>query len=93
MIADTELIQQFAGSFHLLGGVAAVPVPSAAAFLDLLHSRLPARLPRLYEQLILSFRWPEVDLRRLCLFPNLEGHGWDELAGEIFATKAWLRCC
>ena len=36
--------------------------------LDALYKELPARFPPLYEELVLSYRWAEVDLRnyRLC---------------------------
>ena len=56
-------------------------VPRTALTEDL-SGLLPAPLPSLYEQLVLSYRWAEVDLGRLRLLPNLPP-GLKGLAGAI----------
>lgn len=50
-----------------------IPQRTDPKALDLLYEALPARLPRLYEQLILSYRWPAVELRKFALLANLPG--------------------
>jgi hypothetical protein len=55
--------------------------------LDSLYSKLPARLPLLFEELLLTFRWAEVDLKRLRLLANPIG---DDLSGfekEVFKDR------
>jgi hypothetical protein len=57
----------------------AVRVKTDRSCLESLYIKLPARLPRLYEQLILSYRWAEVDLGRFTLLANPPGEGFDGL--------------
>ena len=42
-------------------------------------------LPRIYEQLVLSYRWPEVDLGLCRLLPNLPANDLQPLADAMFA--------
>jgi hypothetical protein len=46
--------------------------------LDRLYAQLPARFPPLFEQLLLSYRWPEVDLHLYRMHGNPIG---DDLSG------------
>jgi hypothetical protein len=46
--------------------------------LDPVYAKLPARFPPLYERLVLSYRWADVDLQRFTLPANPPG---DELSG------------
>jgi hypothetical protein len=66
--------------------------PSA---LDLLYNGLPARLPKLFERLLLNFRWAEVDLDIYRLTPNPPGtdlSGWlAEASRDNFLWKFLLR--
>jgi hypothetical protein len=41
--------------------------------LEFLLSKLPARFPPLFEELVLSYRWAEVDLKSFRLLPNPPG--------------------
>jgi hypothetical protein len=50
-----------------------VKTATAPASLDLLYAKLPARFPPLYERLVLSYRWAEVDLGTFRLLPTLRG--------------------
>jgi hypothetical protein len=43
--------------------------------LEPLYAKLPARFPPLYEQLVLSYRWADVDLRDYELLANPPGEG------------------
>jgi hypothetical protein len=52
--------------------------------LEGLYEKLPARFPPLYEELILNYRWAEVELGRLRLLANPPGPGLDGLANQIF---------
>ena len=58
--------------------------PSA---LDAVYARLPARFPPLYEELVLSYRWLEVDLRLYRLHANPLGSGISGLLGRILKDK------
>jgi hypothetical protein len=48
--------------------------------LEVLYAKLPARFPRLFEQLLLSYRWAEVDLGTYRLLANPLG---DDLNGFL----------
>jgi hypothetical protein len=50
-----------------------LPFKTEAAALELLYSELPARFPPLYEELVLSYRWAEVDLGSYKLVANPPG--------------------
>jgi hypothetical protein len=53
--------------------------------LEKVHSSVPARLPKLYEHLVLSYRWAEVDLRTYRLIANPPG---DDLSGLLQGMTA-----
>jgi hypothetical protein len=55
--------------------------------LDLLYAKLPARFPPLYEQLVLSYRWAEVDLQSFRLLANPPGADLGGLLAEIELDK------
>ena len=55
--------------------------------LSALYAWLPAPLPPLYEQLILGYRWAEVDLRRVRLLANPPGPDLSRLGDEIRKDK------
>jgi hypothetical protein len=45
------------------------------AALEEIYAKIPRRFPRLYERLVLSYRWAEVDLATHALLPNPPGPG------------------
>lgn len=51
--------------------------------LDPLYARLPAPFPPLYEKLVLSYRWAEVDLGTFALLANPPGLDLTRLFGEV----------
>jgi hypothetical protein len=51
---------------------------------DQLYRRLPFRFPRLYEELVLSYRWAEVNLDLVELLPNPPGPDLSTLERAIF---------
>jgi len=56
-----------------------IQVTTDLAALDSLYQSLPGRLPKLFEHLLLHFRWAEVDLDLYTLSPNPPGNdlsGW-----------------
>jgi hypothetical protein len=64
-----ELLQTFVASWpKQVGNRHGVRQNTDQAMLDRLYASLPARFPPLFEQLVLTYRWREVDLRlyRLC---------------------------
>jgi len=60
-----------------------VPVRTPPDALTGLREALPATLPPLYEQLILSYRWPETDLGCYRLLANPDGPGLTGLLEEM----------
>jgi hypothetical protein len=56
--------------------------------LDPLYAKLPARFPPLFEQLVLSYRWAEVDLGSFRLLANPPGTDLGGLLAEIERDKA-----
>lgn len=48
----------------------AVRVETPAECLEAVYSKLPARFPPLFERLVLSYRWAEVDLQLFTLLAN-----------------------
>jgi len=49
-----------------------------------IYARIQAPFPPLYEQLVLTYRWLEVDLQTVRLLANPPGATLDGLGGEIF---------
>lgn len=74
---DAALLASFVAGFR---DSRAVTTPRDA--LPEIYRRLPAKFPPLYEQLILSYRWPETDLGVVTLLANPDGA---DLSGLILA--------
>ena len=55
--------------------------------LEAVYARLPARFPPLCEQLLLSYRWLEVDLQLYRLHGNPPGPGLSGLLGRILKDE------
>ncbi len=51
--------------------------------LEMLYAKLPARFPPLFERLLLTYRWAEIDLETYRLLPNPPG---SDLQGFLKAT-------
>jgi len=51
-------------------------------FLDSLYAKLPARFPPLFERLLLTFRWAEIDLKTYTLMANPLGSDFQGFFGE-----------
>jgi hypothetical protein len=64
-----------------------VEVNTDRSLLELLYSKLPARFPPLYERLILSYRWAEVDLQNYRLLANPPGPDLSGLLAEMSKDK------
>lgn len=56
--------------------------------LDSLYAKLPAAFPPLYERLVLTYRWAEVDLGSHTLLANPPGPDLSRLLGEISKDPA-----
>ena len=54
-----------------------------ADFLDSLYAKLPAKFPPLFERLLLTFRWAEVDLKTYTLLANPLGPDLQGFFAEI----------
>jgi len=55
-----------------------IKLQTDAYALEPLYAKLPARFPRLYEQLLLSYRWAEVDLQSFTLLANSPGEDFQD---------------
>jgi hypothetical protein len=61
-----------------------VPMASDPGNLRVVFEQLPARLPPLYEQLVLNYRWMRVELADwMSLFANPPGGDFSKLIGEM----------
>lgn len=58
-------------------------VETSPSDLDLIYAKLPGRFPRLFEKLVLKYRWAEVDLGFYRLLANPPGEGLTGLLQEI----------
>lgn len=85
MNSDTQLLAQFVASFRKFDDTDVIACTTEVATLAALQSRLSARLPRLFELLLASYRWSKADLGRLCLLPNPSGAIFEGFAAELFA--------
>jgi hypothetical protein len=56
-------------------------------YLDAVYAKLPARFPPLYERLVLSYRWAQVDLQSLSLLANPPGTDLRGLLTQISRDK------
>lgn len=56
--------------------------------LDALYAKLPAKFPPLYERMVLTYRWAEVDLGSFTLFANPPGPDLSRLLKEISKDPA-----
>lgn len=86
----SELLRQFVDvwkNFEELKGGAYLTPTTDATMLDPLYSMLPARFPLLYERLVLSYRWAEVDLGSFRLLANPPGPDLSGLLGEMLKDK------
>ncbi|HVY69242.1 MAG TPA: hypothetical protein VHH73_04905 [Verrucomicrobiae bacterium] len=63
---------------------------SASSLLDSIYTRLPARFPRLFEQLLCTYRWPEIKCANLRLLPNLPGDDFSGFANELFRDRSLI---
>jgi hypothetical protein len=91
--SDDELIRRFAGTFELLDGRDTnvdwpcgrpAAIVTKRVHLEPLYRRLPRRFPDLYERLVLTYRWPVMDLQIVQLLSNPRGPTLSGLADEIF---------
>jgi hypothetical protein len=64
-----------------------VRVSTGVSALEALQSKLPARLPKLFERLLLNFRWAEVDLDFYTLTANPLGSDLSRWLGEASRDK------
>jgi hypothetical protein len=65
-----------------------IQVPTEQSCLEALYANLPARFPPLYEQMVLSYRWAEVDLGLFRLLPNPPGSNLAGLGAAISGDRA-----
>ena len=65
-----------------------ISCPTDRSHLDAIYKDIPARFPPLYEQLVLSYRWAEVDLRNYRLLANPPGTDLSRFLKEILSHKA-----
>lgn len=60
-----------------------IRVETPAQCLEPIYSKMPARFPPLFERLVLSYRWAEVDLQLFTLLANPPGPDLSGLFGQM----------
>jgi hypothetical protein len=58
--------------------------------LESIYAKLPTRFPPLYEDLILNYRWPEVDLRLYTLLGNPPGTDLSRLLSAVLSRDGFM---
>jgi hypothetical protein len=66
-------------------------IHSEASQLEPLRAKFPARLPPLFEQLVLSYRWAEVDLQSFRLLANPPGPDLSGLLDQMTKDPAFWK--
>ena len=82
---DDPLLRRFVETFSLEDleeAIESIPTPLAAC--QELEARLPARLPPLYRQLILTYRYPRATTGGVCLLANPPSPGLAGLEAAMF---------
>jgi hypothetical protein len=69
-----------------------IKVQTESCLLDPIYSTVPGRFPPLYERLVLSYRWAEVDLQSYRLMANPPGFGFDALLREMSSDPIMWNC-
>jgi hypothetical protein len=69
-----------------------IKVETEISSLEPIYSKLPARFPRLFERLVLSYRWAEVDLQSYRLLANPPGPGLGGLLQQMSKTPTLWKC-
>jgi len=65
---------------------------SSLSDLDSIYAQLPARFPPLYERLVLTYRWAEIDLELFRFVANPPGAGFLALFQEMSKDKHLWSC-
>jgi hypothetical protein len=72
-----------------------IEVHTEHSALDPIYAKVPARFPVLYERLVLSYRWAEVDLQTYTLHANPPGADLsgllEEMSGDSYLWNSLLR--
>jgi hypothetical protein len=86
---DSLACQFSTGDENQLGGKLWRPIPRVTdpSTLDPLYAQLPARFPPLYEQLVLTYRWADVDLGSYRLLGNPIGPSLSGLLDLMLKDK------
>jgi hypothetical protein len=69
-----------------------IKVSTELSLLEPIYSKLPARFPPLFERLVLSYRWAEVDLRSHRLLANPPGPGLGALLTQMSKDSILWKC-
>ena len=94
---DDLLVERFVASFQKLddfgpGRSRPMKAETERSSLERIYSELPGRFPSLFERLVLSYRWPEVDLGAYRLMANPPGTGLDGLLHEMSKDPILWNC-
>lgn len=67
-------------------------VTDPSALLEI-YGTLPGKFPKLFEELLLSYRWSPANIGRLRLLANPPGNGYSGLLEEITKDKIMYKVC
>ena len=69
-----------------------IRVNTELSLLDPIYSKLPARFPPIFERLVLSYRWAEIDLHSHRLLANPPGPDLNGLLQQMSGSPAMWSC-
>lgn len=69
-----------------------IKVNTELEWLERIYSKLPARFPPLFERLVLSFRWAEIDLQSYRLLANPPGPDLSGLLQQMSKDRTLWNC-
>jgi hypothetical protein len=90
------LLERFVASFEKLDERCRrwppIKVRTEFSLLEPIYSKLPARFPPIFERLVVSYRWAEVDLQFHRLLANPSGPGLGGLLREMSGDPIIWKC-
>lgn len=87
-MTDADLLNDFFNALVNVYGVPIIKSETKQTCLEHLYSMLPAKFPPLYEKLLLSYRWQEIDLGILRLLESPEEQDFTGITDAIFRDTA-----
>jgi hypothetical protein len=93
-MVSPDLLNSFVSLFSSVDGEErAVQSKTERTALKQIYDRIPMRLPDLYEELILNYRWTRATVGGIVVFGNPRGDDFSGFIDEIFADRHLAHGC